>query len=210
MVTTAAKPAPKPVATRVDDFAEPIVVDFPEGVLTDELLLAIAGVNDCWRLERNAEGALEINALAGLLSDDASFEIGIQLRQWATEGHVSGSSGGYVLPSGAARAPDAAWTSADRWQGLPTRGDNMGRSVPDLIVEVRSAGQLVSKQREKMEEWMAGGARLGWLIDPFTGEGEVWVYREGAEEPEHLERPESLSGEDVAVGLTVDLTAVWR
>lgn len=61
-----------------------------------------------------------------------------------------------------------------------------------------------------MQEWMASGARLGWLIDVYTGEGEVWVYRQGDSEPERLERPDSLSGEAVAEGLIVDLTRVWR
>ena len=55
---------------------------------------------------------------------------------------------------------------------------------------------------------MANGVRLGWLIDPY--EALVWIYREGQEEPELLERPDTLSGEDVMVGLVVDLTRLWR
>ena len=54
---------------------------------------------------------------------------------------------------------------------------------------------------------MANGVRLGWLIDPF--DAQVWIYREGQSEPELLERPDTLSGEDVMPGLTVDLTQVW-
>ena len=57
---------------------------------------------------------------------------------------------------------------------------------------------------------MAAGARLGWLIDPFTDEGIAWIYREGTDEPDRLERPDSLSGEGVAEDLTVDLGKVWR
>ena len=37
----------------------------------------------------------------------------------------------------------------------------------------------------------------------------VWVYRAGQVEPEQLVHPETLSGESVLEGLTVNLTHVW-
>ena len=46
-----------------------------------------------------------------------------------------------------------------------------------------------------MQLWMDGGARLGWLIDPPNRR--VYVYRAGQAEPEVLEDPETLDGEDV-------------
>ncbi len=61
-----------------------------------------------------------------------------------------------------------------------------------------------------MEEWQQAGARLGWLIDSFTSDGQVWVYQQGVDEPQRLDHPNSLSGEDVVEGLTVDLSRVWR
>ena len=42
---------------------------------------------------------------------------------------------------------------------------------------------------------MDNGAKLGWLIDPI--ERTVRVYRVGAAEPELLNDPETLAGEDV-------------
>ena len=48
-----------------------------------------------------------------------------------------------------------------------------------------------------MSEYMAHGARLGWLIDPRNRR--VAIYRPG-QEPEVLEDPETLSGEDVMPG----------
>ena len=57
-----------------------------------------------------------------------------------------------------------------------------------------------------MVEWIAGGVRLGWLIDPFSRK--VWVYRESGEVVE-LDDPATLSGEDVCVGLTVDMSQLW-
>ena len=47
---------------------------------------------------------------------------------------------------------------------------------------------------------MAGGARLGWLID--TRNRQVLVYRAGYDEPETLDDPETLDGEDVLPGFS--------
>ena len=48
-----------------------------------------------------------------------------------------------------------------------------------------------------MEEYIAAGARLGWLIDPRNRQ--VAIYRPG-QEPEILDDPETLSGEEVMPG----------
>ena len=45
-----------------------------------------------------------------------------------------------------------------------------------------------------MEEYIANGARLGWLIDSVDQRQRVYVYRPGSE-VEVLERPDSISGE---------------
>jgi Uma2 family endonuclease len=58
-----------------------------------------------------------------------------------------------------------------------------------------------------MEEYVAGGARLGWLIDPQGRR--VHVYRAGAQEAEVLEDPESLSGEAVLKGFVLRLPEIW-
>ena len=52
----------------------------------------------------------------------------------------------------------------------------------------------------KMALWMAGGVRLGWLID--TRNRRVFIYRAGRDEPEILDDPETLDGEDVLPGFT--------
>ena len=213
MVTAVAKPPHSDLPVEAAIWAEPIVVDFPEGVLTDDLLLAIAGANYFWRFARNAEGGLEIVPPPGTRSGSRGGTIANQIMNWA-DGHGGGlgfaAGSGFHLPSGAVKDPDCAWLSPSRLAQIDATNERIWRVCPDLIVEVRSPGQRVSKQKEKMDEWMVAGARLGWLIDPFTGEGEVWVYREGADEPEFLERPESMSGEDVADGLIVELSRVWR
>ncbi len=57
-----------------------------------------------------------------------------------------------------------------------------------------------------MREYIAQGARLGWMIDPFTGK--VEIYRAGRA-VEKLNRPATLSGEDVLPRFVLDLTRIF-
>jgi Uma2 family endonuclease len=56
-----------------------------------------------------------------------------------------------------------------------------------------------------MDEYIANGARLGWLIDPIKRQ--VHIYRPG-KAVERLDEPKTLSGEDVLPGFVLDLTDI--
>ena len=213
MVQAAIKPES---ATWPEDLllpGDPVVLRLPAGVLTDELLIEISDLNEPLHFERSPEGALELSPPPGTLSGRRGSRIAAQIMNWADEhgnGEGFAAASGFRLATSAARDPDAAWISNERLNDVDTDDEGLWSVCPDLIVEVRSRGQTVRRQQEKMQEWMESGARLGWLIDVYTAEGEVWVYRQGESAPERFERPDTLSGEDVAEGLTVDLTRVWR
>src|SRR5690349_3520103 len=67
-----------------------------------------------WRIERTAEGIIQIMPPAGLDSGYRELNVGAQLLRWAEEGGrglAFGPSTEYILPSGAAYAPDASWVS---------------------------------------------------------------------------------------------------
>lgn len=68
---------------------------------------------------------------------------------------------------------------------------------PDFIVELRSRSDRLDTIREKMQEYLDNGMRLGWLIDPISQT--VDIYRSHAE-VERLQHPKTLSGEDVLPG----------
>jgi Uma2 family endonuclease len=57
-----------------------------------------------------------------------------------------------------------------------------------------------------MEEYMANGARLGWLLDPARKQ--VHVYRPG-QTPEILDHPSQISGEPVLKGFVLDVPQIW-
>jgi len=57
-----------------------------------------------------------------------------------------------------------------------------------------------------MTEYVANGARLGWLIDPF--ERRVHVYRPGVP-VEELDEPATLPGDPELPGFILDLSPIW-
>jgi len=74
------------------------------------------------------------------------------------------------------RSPDAAWVSDERWKTVKEeQKEKFLPVVPDFIVEVRSESDKLKDLKEKMDEWIENGVRLGWLID-YKGK-RAYIYR---------------------------------
>ena len=116
------------------------------------------------------------------------------------------SSAGFTLPNGAVRAADAAWRTLERWSAVSAEERMRFAPVcPDFVVEITSPLDKLNDAREKMREYLAQGVRLGWLLDPKSGLTEV--YRPGCP-VESLNRPATLSGEEVLPGFVLDLKGI--
>jgi len=112
-----------------------------------------------------------------------------------------------VLPNGAERAPDMAWVRRTRWDALTEAQRRKFPPVcPDFVLELRSPSDTLGDLQAKLEEYIACGARLGWLIDP--DERRAYVYRPGRA-IDVLERPTELRGDPELPGLILDLRAIW-
>ena len=103
--------------------------------------------------------------------------------------------------------PDASWVRREHWDAL-TQQEKEGFAplCPDFVVELRSKSDRLSVLQDKMREYIANGARLGWLIDPTTRC--VEIYRPG-ENVETLQHPNQLSGEAVLPGFILNLMRIW-
>ena len=178
--------------------------------MTEAEFLAFCEQNHEVRIERTANGELEIMPPVGMYGSNKNSEISRQLGNWARRdgtGDTFDSSGGFTLPNGAKRSPDAAWIPRSRLAELTTEDKRgFGHICPDFVIELRSRSDRLSVLRAKMNEYVENGARLGWLIDPQSRR--VYVYRPGLE-VEILENPESVSAEPELAGFTLELADIW-
>ena len=169
----------------------------------------LCAANGDLRLERTARGELIAMSPAGSESGMRNAALSAQLWIWARAdgtGVAFDSSAGFTLPNGAIRAPDASWFRKERWEALPVKQqEGFAPICPDFVVELCSPSDSFKAGSEKMGEYLDNGARLGWLIDPMSAS--VAIYRPGRE-VETLNRPTSLSGEDVLPGFVLDLKGI--
>ena len=178
--------------------------------VTHEQFQQIAAVNRELRLERTATGELIVMPPTGSETGNRNLDIEGQLWLWNRQtklGVAFNSSSGFQLPNGADRSPDASWVKLERWQTLtPKPQQGFAPLCPDFVVELRSKSDNLEPLREKMREYMANGASLGWLIDRKNKK--VEIYRQN-QDVEILDNPSTLSGEDVLPAFVLDLTDVW-
>jgi Uma2 family endonuclease len=179
--------------------------------VSHEQFKQLAIVNRDLRLERTATGELIVMPPTGSETSNRNLDIEGQLWLWNRQtklGKAFNSSGGFHLPNGADRSPDASWVKLERWEALtPEEQEGFAPLCPDFVVELRSQSDNMEPLRAKMREYMDNQARLGWLIDRKNRK--VERYRQGRD-VEVLDNPTSLSGEDVLPGFVLDLTEVWQ
>lgn len=187
-----------------------MVLDVESVGLTDEQFERLCRDNRELRLELTAEGKLIIMLPAGSETGRRNNELSYQLTAWAKRdgtGLVFDSSTGFTLPNGAKRAPDASWIRRERWEAL-TEDEREGFAplCPDFVAELRSKDDSLAELKEKMEEYLDNGARLGWLIDPKSKS--VYVWRPG-QPVEYLKKAHSVSGDPELPGFALDLQEIW-
>jgi Uma2 family endonuclease len=177
--------------------------------LTDEQFFQMCQNNQDYRFERTASGELIIMPPTGGETSNNNFEIAVQIGIWNKKtklGKGFDSNGGFTLPNGAVRAPDASWLKLERWEALTLQQRRKFLPLcPDFVVELLSPTDSLKQTQLKMQEYIANGARLGWLIDPEARRVEIYRPNQNVE---LLENPATLSGEDVLPGFILDISAV--
>lgn len=193
---------------------KPLSLQLPDELalrVTPEQFAALAAANRELRLERSATGELLVNPPTGSETGYRNSKINYFLVRWIEEeggnGRAFDSSTGFELPNGSNRSPDAAWVSQNSWDALtPEQCQGFAPLCPDFVVELRSQSDTIPVLRSKMTEYIENGARLGWLIDPQNQRVEIYRPGQGVEV---LENPDTLSGERVLPGFTLNLSRVW-
>ena len=181
-----------------------------EHPMSDEELMRFCAANETLRVEREPNGEILVMTPAGAKTGKMNIRISRLLDEWA-EGDGRGvafdSSTGFTLPDGSMRNPDGAWMLAERWNALSD--EDQGRFAPvcpDFVIELRSPSDRLSDLQAKMEQWIANGAEVAWLIDPT--EKTAIIYRPGAE-PERVVDPSSVQGTGPIAGFELVMSRVW-
>jgi Uma2 family endonuclease len=192
---------------------EPVVLHFSPLLkkMSEEEFYEFCRVNPDLSLELSSEGDLIIMPPTGGKTGRRNFKLNLRLGTWTEKdgtGQAFDSSTVFALPNGAKRSPDFAWITNERWHALTEEEqERFPPLCPDFVVELRSRTDTLKNLREKMEEYMANGAQLGWLIDPQ--ERRVYVYRPEASAVEQLDDPRVVSGEPLLRGLELELREIW-
>jgi len=178
--------------------------------LTDEQFFQLCQENDNIRLERTAKGELVIMLPAGGETSSSNAGLTAQLWIWNDQhklGKVFDSSGGFKLPLGADRSPDAAWVKLERWNALTSEQQKKFPPLcPDFVVELLSPSDSLKETQDKMKEYRDNGALLGLLINRKNRQ--VEIYRPGVE-VEVLDNPTQVSGDPVVPGFVLNLASIW-
>lgn len=179
--------------------------------MDDDKFFQFCQQNRDLRIERNADGNIILMSPEGPTSGSGNVRLGRFFDEWAERdgtGRVFGSSTGFTLPNGAVRSPDVSWVLDRRLKALSRRElDRFPHICPDFVLELRSRTDRLPALQAKMQEYIANGARLGWLIDPKPKT--IHIYRPNAD-PEILVNPAELSGENVLPKFRLKLARVWK
>jgi Uma2 family endonuclease len=173
--------------------------------------LELCQANQDLRLELTATGDVIIMPPTHSWTGKQNFGLVAQVGVWIERtglGLGFDSSTGFTFPNKAVRSPDVSWVSNERWEALTEiqQKEEFSPLAPDFVIELRSSSDSLKKLREKMQEYIDNGVRLGWLID--TTKKQVEIYRL-ERDVEVLEAPTILSGESVLPGFVLDLNKIW-
>ena len=172
--------------------------------------LAFCELNHDLRVELSVAGDMTFIQPQDMVTAQRDAEVVVQLGTWARVtggGRSFGSSTVFFLPDGSALSPDAGWISKPRIAAL-TKEERQGflRLCPEFVIEVMSPTDRLPVAQQKMRNWIANGAELGWLID---GNGmRVYVFRKNGEV--RIVTGDHIDGEGPVEGFRLDLAALWE
>ena len=186
---------------------ETVRVHFPEDLrMNDDEFFRFCQDNPGLRFERRKNGDIIFMSLTGGETGNRNFELSIDFGIWNRQskwGYFFDSSTAFRLSDTSVMSPDVAGVCKSRWEALTAK--ERRRFVPlcpDFVLELLSPSDRLTDAQQKMDDWMANGCQLGWLIDPGTKT--AYIYQSG-----HAMKIYSgaalLSGEPTLSGFTLDL-----
>ena len=175
------------------------------GLVTAEALFVMPGSESCELVNGRLRVSEPPGYWHGLLQPQLAAELLTFVR--ASRLGVVLTEAGFVLrrEPDTVRAPDVAFVSAERIPDLD-RGQRYLEGVPDLAAEIVSPGDAAADVAEKVDEYLAAGVRLVWVVCPRARRVVVWTPdRVGRT----LDGDDALDGADVVPGFRLALTELF-
>jgi Uma2 family endonuclease len=178
---------------------------------SDKAYLAFCDANPDLRTERTAEGEIVIVPPAGYESDYRNADVVARLAAWAKRdgrGKASGPTAQFFLSDGAALSADAAYVSFESLKRTsPEERKRFPYLCPEFIIEVLSPSGRINKAKSKMEQWLANGAQLAWLIDGDAQTAYVYQPNQPVETRKGILK---LAGKGPVKGFVLQLRTIWE
>jgi Uma2 family endonuclease len=143
--------------------------------MSDDEFEAFCARDPDLNFEMTAEGDIIVMAPHDFLTGAGNADFTAQVVTWKKKdgrGIGCGASTGFVLPNGARRSPAVSWTLRSRI--TPRDWTGFCHLCPDLLIELKSVSERMRTLRDKMREYIANGAQLGWIIDPEKRSVEIY------------------------------------
>lgn len=152
------------------------------------------------------DGEIIVMSPSGYESDEVATRMAAKMFNWVDDrrlGRITGSSAGFTLPNSDTRAPDVSFVQAERLRKSPR---SFAELAPDLMVEVKSPSDSLTKLRDKIDAFLQAGTRVGILINPE----QRWVeIRRSTQEPITLHDGDTLTVPDLLPGWEVQVLDLW-
>ncbi|MBI4276923.1 MAG: Uma2 family endonuclease [Armatimonadetes bacterium] len=175
---------------------------------SDQEILDLSRRNPGLRFERGPGGDLIVTP-TGSKGGRREAELVAQLHRWAREhgGATFGASAGFRLPDGSLLSPDASWVRQERWEAMsPEDQERFAPLCPDAVFEIASRTDALADLRAKMHVYLANGAQIAVLIDPFNRKVEVFARGQASKV---IEGAGQITLEPALPGFTLDLSPIF-
>jgi Uma2 family endonuclease len=122
-------------------------------------------------------------------------------------GHFISADGIVRLRPGVVRAPDVSFIRSDRLPNGQADMTPIGELIPDLAIEVISAGNTKAEIARKIGEYFLAGVEAVWVVDPVR---RVVVVHTSAADAVTLAETDTLEGGPVFPGLDLPLARIFE
>jgi Uma2 family endonuclease len=112
----------------------------------------------------------------------------------------------FRLRPGLVRAPSFSFTPWERFPGGELPDEEIGSTVPALVVELPNESNTAAELDRKVSEYFAAGCRLAWVIDPRAKGARVYT---SAKKFKELDETGTLDGGKVLPGLAFKLSDLF-